>query len=382
MQNTKLDNQRKASCNAHSGDDGRGPTQTIVRFFSRTHALLVLAAVACALPAQSQPAIVAFDPPGSVSTTVGGISPEGAITGGYTDTNNNTHGFVRTPGGQFTTFDAPGASTNISPSGASINSAGVITGNYLKYGGVADFGFGPEAYYFVAGFLRLADGTIFNIDPPNAYSSGPSAINDQGTIAGNYGAIVDGSRHFYVRAANGIFTDFDPAPGAMPASISINPEGTVTGTYWDTNFISHTFLRTAQGKVTSFDYPDAVSGTAATGISPSGAVTGYYNDTNYVGHGFVRNQNGQFTTFDPQGSIGTYPIGITPNGAVAGYYNDTNYVSHGFVRAKNGKITTFDPQGSLSTIVMGIDPLGVVTGHYFYNTNYQTRAFVFQSGAD
>jgi len=63
MQNSKLDNQREDSRNAHSSDDGREPTQTIVRFFSRTHAILMLAVLACALPARSQQAIVAFDPP-------------------------------------------------------------------------------------------------------------------------------------------------------------------------------------------------------------------------------------------------------------------------------------------------------------------------------
>jgi uncharacterized membrane protein len=376
-------NQREDSCNAHSSDERRGTTQTIVRFFSRTHAVPLLAAVACALPAQSQPAIVPFDPPGSVSTIVGGISPEGMITGGYTDIYTNNHAFLRTPDGQFTTFDAPGASTNISPSGVSINSAGVITGNYLRYGGVADFGFGPEAYYLFAGFLRLADGTISNIDPPNSYESGPSAINDQGTIVGSYGAAADGSNHFYERAANGTFTEFNPEPGRIfPGSIAINPEGTVTGSYYDTNFISHSFLRTAQG-LTLFDHPNAAFGTGATSISPNGAIAGYYYaDTNYIAHGFVRNQNGQFTTFDVQGSIGTYPIGIAPNGTIAGGYNDANYQSHGFVRAKNGNITTFDPEGSLGTIVSGINPGGMITGYYFYNTNYQARGFVFQTKVD
>src|SRR5215470_7642007 len=104
MQNTKPNHQRQGSRNAHSSDDGRGPMQTIVRFFSRAHALLMLAAVAGALPARSQQAIAAFDPPDSVSTTVNGISPEGIITGGYTDISTNQHGFLRTPDGQFTTF--------------------------------------------------------------------------------------------------------------------------------------------------------------------------------------------------------------------------------------------------------------------------------------
>src|SRR5262249_17712388 len=163
MQNTKPNNHRQDSRNTRSSD-GRGPTHTSVRFFRRTRAILMLAAVAGALPAQSQQAIVAFDPPDSVSTTVNGISTSGMITGGYTDINRNSHGFLRTPDGQFTTFDAPGA-LSVWPKGAGVNSAGVITGTYGKYASSDPF-FGT--FYFIGGFLRLADGTIFNIDPPNA----------------------------------------------------------------------------------------------------------------------------------------------------------------------------------------------------------------------
>jgi len=377
MQKTKLENQREDSRNAHSNDDGRGPTQTIHRFFSRTHGILVLAAVACALPAQSQAAIVVFDPPDAVSTMIGGINPEGTITGGYRDANNDDHGFLRTLDGQFTTFDAPGALSAF-PQGATINSAGVITGTYGKYAGSDPF-FGT--FYTISGFLRLADGTTFNIDPPPAYSSFPAAINDEGTIAGSYGAAQDGSNHFYVRAADGTFTEFDPEPGARPASIGINPEGTLTGSYLDSNFIPHSFVRTARGTITLFDAPDAVNGTAASSISPSRAITGYYVDSNNNAHGFLRNWQGHFTTFDPQGSISTYPSGIAPNGAIAGNYNDVNYQSHGFVRAKNGKITTFDPQSSMSTIVTGINPGGVISGYYF-DANFNTHGFVFQTDAD
>ena len=38
-----------------------------------------------------------------------GLNDLGAITGYYLDANNVYHGFVRSPEGKFTTFDAPGA---------------------------------------------------------------------------------------------------------------------------------------------------------------------------------------------------------------------------------------------------------------------------------
>ena len=131
MQNTE---KQRDSRKTRSSDDERGPRQTIVRFFTRTHASLMLAAVACALPAQSQQAIVAFAPPGAVSTFVNGISTSGLITGGYTDIYTNNHGFLRTPDGQFTIFEAP-AGNNIQPQGIAVTSAGVITGGYWRWAG-------------------------------------------------------------------------------------------------------------------------------------------------------------------------------------------------------------------------------------------------------
>ena len=381
MQNTKLGNPREDSCNTYSSADGR--EQTMGRFFNATQGLLVLAAVVCALPAQSQPAIVSFDPPDSVSTIVNGISTSGLITGGYTDIYTNNHGFLRTPDGRFTTFDAPGASTNISPSGICITSAGEIAGNYERYGGVVDFGFGPQAFYLNAGFLRHPDGTILNIDPSTAIESGPGAINAQGTIVGTFFSYVDFANHFYVRTPGGAFTAFDPEPGALPWAMGINPAGTIVGSYRDTNFVLHSFLRTAKGAVTLFDDPDGVNGTSATSISPNGSITGFFLDTNYNAHGFVINQTGRFTTFDPEGSISTTPssgTGNAPNGTIVGSYLDTNYISHGFVRASSGKITTFDPEGSVNTFVAGVNPGGLITGYYYNNpTNYLAHGFVFQT---
>ena len=211
MQNTE---KQRDSRKTRSSDDERGPRQTIVRFFTRTHASLMLAAVACALPAQSQQAIVTFDPPDSISMTVNGISTSGMITGGYTDIYTNNHGFLRTPDGQFTIFEAP-AGNNIQPQGIAVTSAGVITGGYWRWAGW-DPVFGN--FYIASGFLRHADGTIVNIDPPTAIESYPGAINNQGTIVGSYFSSVDFSDHFCVRTAGGAFTTFDPEPGAFPWS--------------------------------------------------------------------------------------------------------------------------------------------------------------------
>jgi len=63
-----------------------------------------------------------------------GLNDWGAITGSYPDAYNVWHGFLRSPEGKITSFDAPGADTTPgSYNGTypySINDAGVITGSY------------------------------------------------------------------------------------------------------------------------------------------------------------------------------------------------------------------------------------------------------------
>ena len=85
--------------------------------------------------------IVIFDAPGADTTAGSGngtfpncVNDAGAITGHFTDAHNVKHGFLRSPEGEFTAFDAPGASTTAgSGSGTfpnSIKRGGAITGNY------------------------------------------------------------------------------------------------------------------------------------------------------------------------------------------------------------------------------------------------------------
>lgn len=99
------------------------------------------------------------------------------------------HGFERSPGGAFTSFDAPGAGTNGGEGTVAfaINTAGVITGPYTDSSGV---------------------------------------------------------EHSYVRAANGTITDFDPTGSTQTEAWGINTPGDVVGYYTDANTVVHGFLRT------------------------------------------------------------------------------------------------------------------------------------------
>ena len=67
-----------------------------------------------------------------------GLNQLGAIAGIYSDANSVNHGFLRSPDGKFTTFDAPGAGTGsyqgtgcFSDCPISLNDWGAITGSYI-----------------------------------------------------------------------------------------------------------------------------------------------------------------------------------------------------------------------------------------------------------
>jgi len=64
----------------------------------------------------------------------------GALTGIYIGTDDNLHGYLRSPAGQFTTFDGPGS---LEMYYVNLNDWGSITGYYI------------DANFVYHGFLRV-----------------------------------------------------------------------------------------------------------------------------------------------------------------------------------------------------------------------------------
>src|SRR5271154_2392825 len=115
---------------------------------------------------------VTFDVPAAGTGSNQGTSPssinlEGEITGSYVDASSLAHGFLRSPFGFLTTFDAPGEVNGTYPS--SINLEGAVTGSYYDINFVGH------------GFLRSNNGTITTFDAPGAVAgmigTFPSSIN-------------------------------------------------------------------------------------------------------------------------------------------------------------------------------------------------------------
>jgi len=187
--------------------------------------------------------------PGSGSGTFArSINAAGAITGHYADGLAVNHGFLRAPGGEFISFDAPGAGA-VAGSGSgtfprSINAAGIITGHY------------NDANNVNHGFLRSPGGKLITFNAPGADTASgsgggtfPESINDAGAIVGHY-ADKSGVNHGFLRSPTGEFITFAaPAAGTAPGSgggtfpRGLNAGGAIIGTYADANNVNHGFLR-------------------------------------------------------------------------------------------------------------------------------------------
>lgn len=79
-------------------------------------------------------AYTTIDPPGSISTNVGGINNSGEIVGSYLDGNNQTHGFLFNAGA-YTIVDFPGGSLTVING---VNDQGQIVG-FARVGNAYDY---------------------------------------------------------------------------------------------------------------------------------------------------------------------------------------------------------------------------------------------------
>jgi hypothetical protein len=348
--------------------------------------------VGLVLTASAQKAsIITFDAPGADTkpgdnngTYSSGINASGAITGSYQDTNDTFHGFLRSPEGKFTTFEAPGADTGAynGTSPAAINDLGVITGSYTDANSVSD------------GFLRSPDGkfTTFNVPGAGGYGTTPIAINLEGAIVGYY---TDANYlfHSFVRYPDGKFLAF-LAPGQCETNGSqgcygselsnINFLGVSAGNYMDNtaNLVQHGLIRHADGTFTTFEAPGAGTGQGQgtgcpgcfAGLNQFGAIAGIYTDSNTVYHGFLRTSDGNFKSFNAPGAgkgsgQGTgcpsdCPVSLNNRGALTGVYIDAQNVYHVYLRSPGGNIVTVQPVGSTFTFPAGLNDLGTIAGYY------------------
>lgn len=278
-------------------------------------------------------------PGGSIySTSATAINAAGTIAGVYVEVHNNNayiaYGFVRATDGTLTRFSAPGAGSGAYPYHqgtvpTSINTAGRIAGYYTDANGVSH------------GFTRTAGGIFTSFDPDGSAGTFVESINATGVAAGYYVDAASGTDHGFVRAADGTITAFDPTgaggDGRGTFAWKINDRGIITGYFSNSTGPAYGFVRDAGGAITTFSAPGAAEqGTFAVSINGVGWVAGYYYGSKGDVRGFTRAAGGTISTFVVPGAgtgtgYPTYPSGISDTGAVTGYYTDGELAGHGFV---------------------------------------------------
>ena len=223
--------------------------------------------------------IKTLNAPGALGTTLTGVNDKGEIAGFYDDSNNASVGFVVSPAGEFTTVKAPGVGNN---SGQ---------GTYVAFfDGLTDAGAiavnGVDSNDVSHGYLRTPGGEFTEFDPTGSVNTFAFAINGRDTIVGEY---FDSSGvHGFVREADGAITLVN-VPAATGTTISsINASGASVGGYSDSHFVDHGFVLSPGGDISEFSVPGAGMGTFPASNNAAGSITGYWVDSNGVVHGFVR----------------------------------------------------------------------------------------------
>lgn len=347
--------------------------------------------------------LVEFDAPGAATASDPHCAPYcgtiafanndyGAIVGFYTDKFIVAHGFLRTPRGDFTSFDAPGAG-----SAAGLDQ-GTVAYSINRWGEIGGL-FQDQNNVFHA-FVRHVDGSFAIFAAPGA-GIGPNQgtlaynINDKGETAGVY-LDANNMQHGFIRSDRKItsfkITSFDPL-GSTSTMVCeetcLNDSGVTTGFYYDMNTVVHGFLREPSGALTAFDAPGAgtvaYAGTYASSINREGTIAGYSVDNNNVALSFVRHPDGTFTTFQAPGAGtqrngGTAAFSINDLGAVTGQFTDANGVNRGFSRFRPYDFAIFDAPHASRLANQGTRPStnnskGAVAGWYI-DRNSLNHGFV------
>jgi hypothetical protein len=247
-------------------------------------------------------AFTTFDVPGAVN----GSSPiylndAGTIVGYSLDVNLLFHAFLRHPDGTFSVFVGPDSCTTGTPGGCYGSEA-----TFVSLFGSSAGNFEDNSGNFVShGFIRAPFSNISTFDAPGAGNGAYQGtgcpgcnlgVNLWGAIAGS---LTDANNvfHGFLRSPEGTFTTFEAkgsGSGAYQGTgcssdcpMALNDFGVITGSYFDSNSVQHGFLRTFDGNFETVD-PGGTQGTQPESINDAGIIVGYYYDANFVYHGFLR----------------------------------------------------------------------------------------------
>ena len=259
---------------------------------------------------------------------------------------------------RFSPFNVPAALGN-GTSAYAINDEGTIIGNFST----------ADANQYTDG-LVYKNGVFADVAVPTAGQApgtfrGPlNGVNQFGTAVGGY-ADAKGVTHAFARNAAGKITLLPDIAGAtFTAAFGINDFDTVVGRTQDATGVTRGYISSFLG-VATYSYPGAKR-TFFTGINDAGLIVGRYPDANGAFHSFLLNEwTGKVSSLDVPGSGDTFAQSINNLNQVVGYYDDgtDTGTEHGFV-LNNGAVTTVDYPGAVDTELLGLNDFGVLVGSY------------------
>jgi len=268
-----------------------------------------------------------------------GLNISGTLVGTYLSSTVLARGFVRTPDGDITPFDIPGAGITLL---TNINDRGAMIGVYLD-----------STFSHGAGFVVSPDGEVEELVGPGDFLYIPFLINTTGAISGIIQGFDGGYYGAFHRDAHGHIGIIDiPLVPSDPAvtdveivsvqPTGINAAGTVTGQYsvieWADNEQagpgakkqigtgSRGFLRHPDGVVETFDFPGALSvdqgrysyTSTVNGLTAAGAVVGYRSEPGFGVISYLQSRNGRSTTVAVDGAWATGVRDTSPSGLMVG----------------------------------------------------------------
>ena len=234
---------------------------------NRGRSLLILIAfsVACVSTQAQRYTYTYFqDPSPNAYTTMGtDLSSTGELVGWYTNYGNGVWGFSEA-NGVYKTISTPASGSPNTVINA-INDGGKLVG------------------YGSAGFILDSAGNLTAVQVPASFKastiSKPASINSSGVIVGNF-SVASGAQEGFILQAES-YKAYQ-VPGSYSTTLNdINDNGVIVGSYQASSGGSSKGFLLENGTVTTVQYPGA-SSTVVTSINTAGHVVGYFYNKSQV----------------------------------------------------------------------------------------------------
>jgi probable HAF family extracellular repeat protein len=257
---------------------------------------------------------------------------------------------------QFITLDVP--SVDFGASAYGINDEGVVSGDYSDTNGQFH------------GFL-WKDGSYVTVDAAGGWADTDfGGINDEGFVIGSYDNGLTESYATFYNPRHQVWTAL-PEMSGFPWSTgtAVNNRGVAVGfaecscgtnTSWMCDGTNYSFFVVPASIGSEF-------GTSATGINDRDEVTGYYSDPSDAFHGFLK-RGTNLVTIDVPGASGTQAYGLNDVGDVVGW-SWTSGPASGFIKHGTDYITVDFP-GADQTEINAINNFGQIAGVYESSGNW------------